>query len=112
MAALHPHQCCVSSLLMLHFMTHIAHNDAITTSSLHHSFSHYETAFLYIKGQSCPCFGQSIQVIFSGFYFSLGQVQSKLNLSDYSIRECHITLLSHITHDICLHHIESSVFKV
>src|SRR6266481_3281388 len=49
MAALHPHQCCVSSLLMLCFMTHIAHNDAITTSSLHHSFSHYETAFLYIR---------------------------------------------------------------
>src|SRR6266481_4418079 len=48
-AALHPHQCCVSSLLMLRFMTHIAHNDAITTSSLHHSFSHYETAFLYIR---------------------------------------------------------------
>src|SRR6266481_1076252 len=34
---------------MLRFMTHIAHNDAITTSSLHHSFSHYETAFLYIR---------------------------------------------------------------
>src|SRR6266481_4520422 len=49
MAALHPHQCCVSSLLMLRFMTHIAHNDAITTLSLHHSFSHYETAFLYIR---------------------------------------------------------------
>src|SRR6266436_2119937 len=49
MAALHPHQCCVSSLLMLRFMTHITHNNAITTSSLHHSFSHYETAFLYIR---------------------------------------------------------------
>src|SRR6266481_3432784 len=49
MAALHPHQCCVSSLFMLCFMTHIAHNDAIMTSSLHHSFSHYETAFLYIR---------------------------------------------------------------
>src|SRR6266481_2445093 len=49
MAALHSHQCCVSSLLMLRFMTHITHNDAITTSSLHHSFSHYETTFLYIR---------------------------------------------------------------
>src|SRR6266481_8760409 len=112
MAVLHSHQCCVSSLLMLHFMTHIAHNDARMTSSLHHSFSHYETAFLFIRASLAHVFGQSIQVIFSGFYFSLGQVQSKLVLSDYSIRECHITLLSHITRDIRLHHIESSVFKV
>ena len=37
MAALHSHQCCVSSLLMLRFMTHIAHNNARMTSSLHHS---------------------------------------------------------------------------
>src|SRR6266481_9752991 len=66
MAALHSHQCCVSSLLMLHFLTHIAHNDVRTTSSLHHSFSHYETAFLYIlKGQSYPCFGQSIFKLYS-----------------------------------------------
>src|SRR6266481_7866621 len=49
MAALHPHQCCVSCLLMLRFITHLAHNDAITTSSFHHNFSHYETAFLYIR---------------------------------------------------------------
>src|SRR6266481_6730250 len=49
MAALHSHQYCVSSLLILCFMTHIAHNDAIMTSSLHHSFSHYETAFMYIR---------------------------------------------------------------
>src|SRR6266481_3287273 len=49
MAALHSHQYCVSSLLMLCFMTHIAHNDARTTLSSHHSFSHYETAFLYIR---------------------------------------------------------------
>src|SRR6266481_6632589 len=48
-AALHSHKCCVSSLLMLCFMTHIAHNDARTTLSLHHSFSHYETTFLYIR---------------------------------------------------------------
>src|SRR6266481_9102760 len=49
MAALHSHQCCVSSLLMLCFMTHIPHNDMRMTSSLHHSFSHYETTFLYIR---------------------------------------------------------------
>src|SRR6266481_3438907 len=39
-------------------------------------------------------------------YFSFSQVQSKLDLSDYRIRECLIMLLSHVTHDICLHHIE------
>src|SRR6266481_4463398 len=49
MAVLHSHQCCVSSLLMLCFMTHITHNDAIMTLSLHHSYSHYETTFLYIR---------------------------------------------------------------
>src|SRR6266481_2627229 len=78
MAALHPHQCCVSSLLMLRFtltnavfhpysccaspspmlcfiLTHAALHDSHrsqrcdNTSSLHHSFSHYETAFLYIR---------------------------------------------------------------
>src|SRR6266481_4895480 len=67
MAVLHSHQCCVSSLLMLCFMTHITHNDVITTSSLHHSFSHYETTFLYIRASLAHVWTVNLQVIFSGF---------------------------------------------
>src|SRR6266481_3240633 len=67
MAVLHSHQCCVSSLLMLHFMTHIAHNDARMTLSLHHSFSHYVTAFLYIRASLAHVLDSQFQVIFSGF---------------------------------------------
>src|SRR6266481_3293477 len=107
-AVLHPY----SSLLMLCFMTHIAHNDARTTLSLHHSFSHYETAFLYIRASLAHVLNSQNSSYIPWFYFSLGQVQSKLDLSGYRIRECHITLWSHITRDICLHHNKSLVFKV
>src|SRR6266481_5685569 len=105
MAALHSHQCCVSSLLMLRFMTHITHNDARMTSSLHHSFSHYETAFLYIRASLAYVLDSQFQVIFSRLYFSFSQVQSKLDLSDYNIRVCYILdLRSHVTCDFHLHH--------
>src|SRR6266481_8279372 len=97
---------------MLCFMTHIAHYDERMTPSLHHSFSHYETAFLYIRASHAHVLDSEFASYILWLYFSFSQVQSKLNLSDYQMRECHIMLLSHITCDICLHHIKSSVFKV
>src|SRR6266481_3619957 len=72
MAVLHSYQCCVSSLLMLHFMTHIAHNDARTTSSLHHSFSHYETAFLYIRASLAHVLDSQLKI----YSLALLQLQS------------------------------------
>src|SRR6266481_970525 len=105
MAALHSHQCCVSSLLMLRFMTHIAHNDVRTTSSLHHSFSHYETAFLYIRASLAHVLDSQFTSYILWLYFSFRQVQSKLDLSDYNIRVCYIlNLRSHITRDFRLYH--------
>src|SRR6266481_6812738 len=90
MAALHSHQCCVSSLLMLHFMTHIAHNNVRMTLSLHYSFSHYETTFLYIRASLAHVLDSQILSYILWLYFSFSQVQSKLNLSDYNIRVCYI----------------------
>src|SRR6266481_2770111 len=105
MAALHSHQCCVSSLLMLRFMTHITHNDARTTLSLHHSFSHYETTFLYIRASLAHVLDSQFSSYILWLYFSLSQVQSKLDLSDYNIRVCYILdLRSHVTHDFHLYH--------
>src|SRR6266481_3947658 len=103
MAALHSHQCCVSSLLMLHFMTHIAHNDARTTSSLHHSFSHYETAFLYIRASLAHVLDSHFTSYILWLYFSFSQVQSKLHLSD-TTSVCYILdLRSHVTCDLHLY---------
>ena len=49
--------------------------------------------------------GQSISSYILWLYFSLGQVQLKLDLSDYNIRVCHIlNLRSHVTHHFCLYH--------
>src|SRR6266481_1510875 len=105
MAALHSHQCCVSSLLMLCFMTHITHNDARMTSSLHHSFSHYATTFLYIRASLAHVLDSQFSSYILWLYFSFSQVQSKLDLSDYNIRVCYILdLRSHITCDFCLYH--------
>src|SRR6266481_3764610 len=80
-AALHPHQCCVSSLLMLRFMTHIAHNDAITTLSLHHSFSHYETTFLYIRASLAHVLDSQFKL-----YSTLGTNLTSYNLLILGIR--------------------------
>src|SRR6266481_8479019 len=81
-AVLHPY----SSLLMLRFMTHIAHYDVRTTLSLHHSFSHYETAFLYIRASLAHGLDSQFQFKLS----ALVKVQSKLNLSNHNIRVCYI----------------------
>src|SRR6266481_1797415 len=74
MAALHSHQCCASSLLMLCFITHITHNDVRMTSSLHHSFSHYETAFLYIRASLAHVLDSQFTSYILWLYFSFRQV--------------------------------------